>query len=278
MTVERFYSLLLEEIKDHPKLREYYRFLNYRFLSSFRKTYFCQRLQYILDQVKGYSQKLNGNLPVIWDCGCGYATTQIYLALNGFPSTGSTLEFYYQELPKRFHYWSQYGNMELVQVHYEDIFEKQIADNSLDIIIVQDTLHHLEPLQESLQLFKRALKPGGMLIAIEENGNNLIQNAKLFLKRGNKRIIHYWDEKLQKSITMGNENIRPWKKWKEAFEKVGLQPDAESLHYIRFFLPFVYPFLKEEKVVELEQKVARSSPFLREYFFFGINFVVRKPS
>jgi SAM-dependent methyltransferase len=227
--------------------------------------------------VEEHHRAIKDRTPVIWDCGCGYATTQIFLALNGFSSIGNTLEFYFKEIPQRLDYWKQYGDMDKVVVRYQDVFEKEIMPQSADSVIVQDTLHHLEPLHKSLEIFERTIRNGGMIIAIEENGGNLIQRFKLYLRRGNRRIIEYYDEGLQRMVKMGNENIRPWHMWVKEFEDAGLQPDLHSRQYIRLFPPIFYQVFSDETIGKWEQNLWVKSSLLRNCFYFGINFVVRKP-
>lgn len=276
MTVEQFFEHFLEELKTHDKLREYYKFHEDPAKLPFRKAYFCQRLQYVFDKVKSYADSPASKRPDIWDCGCGYATTQIFLALNGIPSRGTTLEFYFKEIPPRLEFWSEYGDMSLVKASYEDVFSTEVNENSEDIIIVQDTLHHLEPLQQSLSIFYRTLRPGGRLIAIEENGNNLIQRLKLYKYRGNKRIIEYYDEGLGRKVMMGNENIRPYRKWESEFEAAGFKMRADSLNYVRLFPPAFFQGKNPQEVIAREQALWQKHSLLREYFFFGVNFVAVK--
>lgn len=275
MTVEHFFELFFEELKTRDKLREYYKFHDDPAKLPFRKAYFCQRLQYVFDQI----QSSNPSIPQsfsIWDCGCGYATTQIFLALNGIPTRGTTLEFYFKEIPSRLDFWSKYGDMGLVSVSYEDVFETKVKENSEDLIIVQDTLHHLEPLQDSLSIFYRSLRPGGKLIAIEENGNNLIQRIKLYKQRGSNRIIEYYDEGLGRKVMMGNENIRPYAEWRAQFIKAGFELEEDSLNYVRLFPPSFFQRKMPQAVVKREQRLWQRYGLLREYFFFGVNFVAVK--
>ncbi|HFA49664.1 MAG TPA: methyltransferase domain-containing protein [Bacteroidetes bacterium] len=272
MTVAAFFDLFLEELTQHDKLREYYKYHDDPAKFPFRKAYFCQRLQYVFDKIKSSPY----GKPDIWDVGSGYSTTQIFLALNGYASHGSTLEYYYGHIPKRMEYWSAHGDMSLVKVSYEDIFEVPANKNSEDIIIVQDTLHHLEPLAKSLGIFRQALRPGGFLLAVEENGNNLMQRIKLYRQRGNKRIIEYYDEGLGRKVMMGNENIRPLKTWKKEFEKSGFKIEPNSVHYLRLFPPSFFENKNLEKVVAREQRLWKKHPLLKEYFFFGVNFLARK--
>lgn len=269
MGVEEFFELLLEELRQNRELRGYYRFLEDDSKFAFRKSYFIQRLQYIADHVTNPSD-------VIWDCGSGYGTTCIYLALNGYKSMGSTLEYYFKEIENRRQYWSKYGDMGLFTTNYEDIYESHPPENSTDIIILQDTLHHLEPLQEALKIFYKILKPGGKIILIEENGANIIQNLKLYRQRGNKRIIEYYDEKLKKNIIMGNENIRSLGKWKRELSRQGFRIVEEETRYVRFYPPFMFGRRKMEEVISREQQLVNRNRFLRQYFFFGINLIIEK--
>ncbi len=230
MTVEEFFNLFLTELEQHPSLRKYYKFFENRSSFDFRKAYFCQRLQYIADHVKI-------NSAAIWDIGCGYGTTDIFLAMNGYSTYGSTLEFYFREIPQRMKYWSQHGDVSLFKAGYENLFDITEPPRNCDYIILQDTLHHLEPLGKALQICFNALKPSGKLIAVEENGSNIVQSFKLFLQRGNKRVIEIYDEELKKNIFLGNENIRSLKLWGKEFSRQGLSIDKDHVQYIRVYPP-----------------------------------------
>jgi 2-polyprenyl-3-methyl-5-hydroxy-6-metoxy-1,4-benzoquinol methylase len=268
MTVDDFFELFLKELQEAPAMRGYYKFLNDKASFEFRKAYFLQRLQYISNQISDKNSS-------IWDCGCGYGTTALFLAMNGFRVYGTTLEFYFDEIEKRKNYWKQYGDVDLFTVDYANVFDNNLNDNQFDFIILQDTLHHIEPLHDALNIFYRVLKPTGQLIAVEENGSNIIGNLKLFKQRGNKRIITIWDEHLQKDILLGNENVRSWKRWKREFEQAGFTCQNVEPEYIRFYYPFLYRNRSAAEMVAKEN-ILRKKSWLREYFFFGINFSIKK--
>ena len=106
---------------------------------------------------------------------------------------------------------------------------------------------------------------------------NLIQTAKLFLQRGNRRVIELYDEKLQKPILLGNENIRSEKAWARALTRAGFEMKGNDLKYIRFYLPVAARrFADAEALVAAENKL--TSPLLKWFFFFGINFVAVRPA
>lgn len=269
ISVEDFFELLVAEVNENVALQDYYKFKDKDDSSFyFRKAYYCQRLQYIADQMDDSSK-------LIWDCGCGYGTTAIYLALNGYTVFGSTLEFYFEEIEERLTYWSKQGDLSRLSFNYENIFDDAIAADTYDVIIAQDTLHHLEPLNQAIEILGKVLKPNGKIIAIEENGNNLVQNFKLYLQRGNKRIITIYDEKLQKEILLGNENIKGLEKWQKAFDNGGLKVSEDSVSYLRLYPPNFFVKDKYETLIQKEQKIWKSNALLKNRFFFGLNFVVK---
>jgi len=269
MRVEEFFDIFLEELKLHPELRAYYRFLNKESLFEFRKAYFIQRLQYIIDHLDDKSQR-------IFDLGCGYGTTGFFLALNGYKVYGTTIEYYYEQISKRFDFWSKYGNVDSFSVAYENIFDKPPAADAYDVVIVQDVLHHLEPLGPALEIIQNTLSAKGKLIACEENGDNLMNSARLYLKRGNKRVKEIYDEKLQKKILIGDENIRNIQQWSNELAKHSLEVDRNSVQYIRLFPPATAKKFGMPRLIEKEQKIWKQNPLAKKYLFHGVNFVANK--
>lgn len=268
MTVDTFFELFILELKENQNLRKYYKFLNDNDPAkyNFRKRYFIQRLNYIFSHIKKESQ--------VWDCGCGYGTTAIFLALNGHTVYGNTLEFYYEQIEPRLAYWKKHGDLTQLNFDYKNHFDINFS-GKYDYVIAQDTLHHLEPLNEALQIISKALKPNGKLIAIEENGTNIFNSFKNYLKRGNKRVKEMYDEKLQRTFLLGDENTRSLKKWIPILQKENLYIEKESVIYVRLFLHPFYKWINVEKIDTLEQKLWKNF-ILRKYFYFGINFTAIK--
>ena len=272
MSPDHFFDLFLEELRALPELSGYYKYHTSVKDFEFRKAYFLQRLRYVDREVRALANHL-GRAPEIWDLGCGYGTTCLYLAMNGLATYGSTLEFYYDFLPRRREYWAQYGDAELFGASYEDIYDAPPAAGSYDCVIVQDTLHHLEPIDRAVAIIAASLRPGGAAVCIEENGDNLVQTAKLYRQRGAQRVITYHDEALGKDVTMGNENIRGIGTWREIFERAGMHVEDGSVEFIRLLPPAVYGSANGDDIAERERRMA--TPFLEKYFFFGVNFVAR---
>jgi SAM-dependent methyltransferase len=269
MNIDQFFSLFLKELESQPTLWHYYKFHTDPGSLEFRKAYFCQRLQYIADNITKKDS-------ITWDIGCGYGTTALFLALNGYKVHGTTLEFYFKEIPARIAYWSQFGDVSGFTFGYEDLFDESEGKGEFDYIIVQDTLHHLEPLDQALQIIRHHLKPDGQLVSIEENGNNIIQSLKLYKQRGNKRIIEFYDERLKKTILLGNENIRSLAKWRDALKKNGLGLNEKSVNYVRAFPPFLFNKYGYHEAIRKEQALWKSNGIAKEYFFFGVNFTASK--
>jgi SAM-dependent methyltransferase len=269
---EQFFELMLKELEVHTEMQPYYKFLGKKSSWHFRRNYFLQRLRYIQKNIVEQGKKD----VAIWDCGCGYGTTCLFLALNGIKTYGTTLEFYFETVQKRKEYWSKYGDTSLFTCTYENLFDNRPPPASYDWIIVQDTLHHLEPIDEALQIFNSSLKKGGKILSVEENGSNIIQRIKLYKYRGNRRIITIWDEKLQKDILIGNENIRSLDSWQQLFIKNGFRITDDSVQYVRYFLPIHYRFSDPEKLLQKEQQIQEGKGIRREYFFFGLNFIAEK--
>ena len=271
MKKEEFYIHLCEELRQNRSLYPYYKLIDGSVQQQlFRKAYFLQRLAYIDAHVK--LSKDNS----IWDCGCGYGTSCLYLAMNGQPTYGTTLEFYSEQIARWKQFWQSYGNTDLFSYEYANVFDQNMRPEQYDYIILQDTLHHIEPLDKALPLFYQALKKGGKIILIEENGGCLIKRAMLFKQRGFKRIISVYDDVLKKEVLMGNENIRSEQKWYKAFTTSGFQLEKDSVQYIRYFFPWRYKDDNIQQVIDREQKRANCS-LLRHYAFFGLNMVFVKP-
>jgi SAM-dependent methyltransferase len=268
MSPEQFFELFVKELEAHPGLWSYYKFHTDEGSFSFRKAYFMQRLEYIRNAISRKEAK-------IWDIGCGYGTTALFLVLNGCKVHGTTLEFYYKILPERIKYWSQFGDVSGFTFDYEDLFDASVKRAQFDYILVQDTLHHLEPLQDALSIIHSHLKPDGELVVIEENGKNIIQRLKLYKQRGNKRIIEIYDERLKKNILLGNENIRSLNTWDTELSRQKLKIDHESVHYVRAYPPSVFNRYGYVAAIDKEQQLWRRNSLIRDYFFFGINFIAR---
>lgn len=261
---EAFFEIFLNELAENKNLQYYYRFLEDQNRFDFRKSYFLKRLNYITNQI----DKPNS---LIWDCGCGFATTAIFLTLNGHRVIGSTIEHYFDEIQKRKQFYKQFGDLSSLEIKYEDVYEHQ-SNTNYDFVIIQDTLHHLEPMQQALELVKKLVHQNGKVIVVEVNGSNWFEQLKYIKLRGFKKVIKVYDENLKKEIMFGNENIRTFNQWNEAFLHAGFKIDESKTEYIRFYYPYFYKNKTIQAVQELEDQLWKSNSFYKKYFFFGLNF------
>ncbi len=268
-SIDYFFEVFLKELEQNSNLRHYHRIINSKESYLFRRSYYQQRLEYIVNNI----DKENA---VILDVGCGYGTTSILLGFLGYKVIGTTLEYYYKEIENRLSYWSEYFDTSDINFKYENIFRSKYSDNEFDYIIAQDTLHHLEPIDDALHIFHRILKDSGKILVSEENGNNIVCNLKHFRERGFKRIIEIYDEKLNEKILIGNENTRSMASWKKIFQNNNFVIEPDNLEYIRFYPPSSFKKYGMDKVISKERKLYKKSSILREYFYFGINFTAMK--
>ena len=176
-------------------------------------------------------------------------------------------------MEKRKQYWNRFGDASLFEATYEDIYSCHYS-NRFDTIILQDTLHHLEPINEALGILHKALKHGGKLLIVEENGANIIQNVKLLRQRGFNKKIEVYDENLEKTVVFADESIRPLKQWEKVLLKEGFVVQKNSVQYIRFLPP--QSFVKDYSVAIEKEKRLSGKSLLTTYFYFGVNFLANK--
>jgi 2-polyprenyl-3-methyl-5-hydroxy-6-metoxy-1,4-benzoquinol methylase len=267
MDIQTFLELFIKELEVNRDLQSYYSLLSNKRRFFWRKAYLEQRLSYVYKQL--------GTAPGrIWDVGCGYGTTAIFLALNGFEVQGNTLEFYYDKIFSRLEYWSRHGNLDNLKVEYANLFDMPDSDAPYDAIIAQDTLHHLEPVKEAADIFNRSLKHNGRFIVAEENGSSILIGLKNFHRRGFKKTTQYYDERLGKSIMMGNENAKSLQAWKRILQGSGLT--IVDFEYIRFLPPCFFTGENYQRLIGWEKQTGKKTTLLREGFYFGINFTAIK--
>ncbi len=269
MHIDQFLELFIKELEVNKDLRNYYRVIDDPGRYLFRKSYIGLRLEYVYTHLGITSGK-------IWDVGCGYGTTSIFLALNGFEVYGNTLEYYFDKIQDRLAYWQKFGDISKLQIRYADVFELDFHPDTFDAIVAQDTLHHLEPAGQALKILNDALKPGRHLVVTEENGRSIFIGFKNFLKRGFKRVDTYYDPKLKKAILFGNENARSMHKWNLLLKKSNFAVDSDDITYLRILPPFIYQPDYYTKIPQWEQGLFRKAPLISQFLFFGLNFTASK--
>jgi SAM-dependent methyltransferase len=270
MDVQTFLELFIKELEINPDLRPYYRLLERNGRFYWRRAYLEQRLEYVMSHLGIASGR-------IWDAGCGFATTSIFLALNGYEVMGNTIEFYYDYIGRRLDYWSRFGNLGNLRIEHADLFDRPFGAQQFDAVVAQDVLHHLEPVHEAIGVLRDSLIPGGRLVVIEENGNSVFIALKNFIIRGFNRETASYDERLQKRIVMGNENPRSLRAWKEILNHNGLTIVDQENEYLRILPPCFFTQKNYLRMAQNERNAGKRIPLLREISFFGINFTAINP-
>ena len=74
---------------------------------------------------------------------------------------------------------------------------------------------------------------------------------------------------------LGNENIRSLSKWQNELSRQQLQIDPLSVHYVRAYPPAIFNRFGYVAAIDKEQRLWRKNSLMRDYFFFGINFIAR---
>lgn len=267
--LDHFIDLFIKELKQNEALRDYHRILNNKSMYSFRRAYYQQRLEYIVNNIDKSNRQ-------ILDVGCGYGTTSLLMAYLGHDVIGTTIEPYYDQIHDRLNFWKDHLDTSLVHFQYENILKTKYPVNRFNYIVAQDALHYIEPMDDALKVFNRLLTPKGKLIISEENGKNIVFNLKYFRERGCKRVVKKYNEVLDENLLVGNKNIRSLKKWQKMFQKNGLSVNMDSVQFIRIMPPSVYQRYNMEEIIKREQLIWKRSKVLRDYLFFGMNFCVSK--
>jgi hypothetical protein len=85
-----------------------------------------------------------------------------------------------------------------------------------------------------------------------------------------------YDEKLQKSVLIGDENTRSLKGWIKEFSKAGMQIHPDSVEYIRYYFPHKYDGQNTQALIAKEFNLSKKDGTRREFMFFGLNFTAGK--
>jgi 2-polyprenyl-3-methyl-5-hydroxy-6-metoxy-1,4-benzoquinol methylase len=109
------------------------------------------------------------------DFGCGSGCFSYLLANNGYQVTATDLDFSPLNLVKEKLDFP--SNIEFIQ---GDIIDKDLPDNSFDVIFALDVLEHIENLGDYVQLFKKLLTPEGVIIISGPTENILYQIGRKF--------------------------------------------------------------------------------------------------
>lgn len=99
----------------------------------------------------------------ILDCGCGTGWTSLFLARAGYEVTGLDISEDAVAMAQSLAVEAAVENVRFVAADYE----RFQADGEFDCVLFYDALHHAEDEMAAVRAAFRALRPGGLMIAIE---------------------------------------------------------------------------------------------------------------
>lgn len=99
----------------------------------------------------------------ILDCGCGTGWTSIFLARAGHRVTGLDISNDAIVIAREMAAEAKLREIEFVAEDYETFS----ANGAFDVVLFYDALHHAEDEIAALRVAYRALKKGGLLVAVE---------------------------------------------------------------------------------------------------------------
>jgi len=104
------------------------------------------------------SKRKNGKMEIL-DFGCGTGVLSYILAMDSFDVTSNDIEFKPLQLIK-----NHIEFPDKIEFIHSDIFETDIINKQFDAIVALDVLEHFEDIDKYILVFKKMLKPSGIII------------------------------------------------------------------------------------------------------------------
>lgn len=163
-----------EELKI---FRKYYGPLKNRIRQHLYERLYSSRLGYISNLLPTLKR------PLILDAGCGLGSESILFSIFGANVLGVDLNkerLKIAEKRKIFYKDLMRGKVEFIPAN---VFEV-IKETKFDVVWMNESISHIHPAEQFLELLYERLNPGGRVIISEGNGSNLYLLVKRFLKTG----------------------------------------------------------------------------------------------
>lgn len=264
-----FIQKIKTELKK-PKISEsgYQTLKDYYF--SWRKDFPLIRQYYYLERVLPVVNLIKTKkIKTILDIGCGCGSEAILFALLNCQVLG--IDINKERLncaQERKSYYENLLEKKLkIKFELENFFDLKI-DKKFDFIWILETIHHIEPPLEALQLAYYFLNKNGYIGISDPNGLNPLVQIKLFLERGiifHKEVLN---PKSGKMIPYGIENIFTVLKVRQMLKRAGFK--IKEISYQRF-LPAIKLTEKYFKTFKLIEDLLRKIPFLKN---FGVGYTI----
>lgn len=203
----------------------------------------------------------------VLDLGCGSGWLSLELGRRGMNVVGIDVSPERIEIAKRFLRENPYQkNFGQVEYQVGDLNRIAFSENSFDVVVVWDTLHHFPNLNEILIKIQRWLKPAGRFIIYDHVGNKLLKLGSRWLdliekKEKGSRIIPYEDVLGKELITL----IR--KRFAVKYLRTCLSFPVSALLFLIFSRDRLKPFLPS--LVRIDRFLCKNRLFLGEYVFIS---------
>jgi ubiquinone/menaquinone biosynthesis C-methylase UbiE/uncharacterized protein YbaR (Trm112 family) len=129
-----------------------------------------------------------------------------------------------------------------------------IDTNSVDIIVLYGVLHHMTPLKTAIKEIVRILKPGGLILSLENNRTPL-----RFLFDILQKLWCLWNEKAGESPTMSSSDITRW------FSETNLTITTHTHVFIPPHIINALPTSLGYKLTVWTDFIASKIPFVRSW-------------
>lgn len=147
----------------------------------------AEAVKFIIDSVD-----LSGKS--ILDIGTGQGFTAVEIARRGIPV--KTVDLSKENLQKAYLYAMAESVAEFIEFHLLDAARMAFDDNSFDLIVMVNTLHHLEDFKKTAGEISRVLTPGGIFLVADltEEGfgilHSILDSEGREHQRSNRKTIY----------------------------------------------------------------------------------------
>jgi 2-polyprenyl-3-methyl-5-hydroxy-6-metoxy-1,4-benzoquinol methylase len=239
-------------------------------------------------RVEGYKERLfllinliselRGQATVL-DVGCGCGSESLLMSLLGADVTGIDLISHRTEFAQsRIPFYQSFSEHELqIQFSQANIFNFLPSAPKFNIIWMVESISHVHPAEDFLQLAFNSLPDNGFLILADSNALNPVSLFRACQLRGFKKWYTYeesTDMENNHSVKVAEERIFTFLRLRKMLEKVGFQIQNFNIAGFlgSYFIPRkMLPSLKLAKSLITLQNILKKTPVLR---LFGSNFTL----
>ena len=175
----RFYHDLSKEMDYHRRSRKYLTFDQYKVLKTYYNKLNSETVEYfahsnarLLNYIVGCITDRPTSLRIL-DVGCGLGSEAIFFSLLGADVDGVDIRRKRLDIArKRVEYYEKkYGQKLNVRFHLKNIL-KFYDHDKFDIIWSKQSISHIHPIEDFLEVVWSNLKKGGCLIVCDSNNIN----------------------------------------------------------------------------------------------------------